>query len=661
MRSGRKVSKVSPRIMVLIVSVAILIGVGTLPSYWYQSRTLARVRDLDRLAAELPELGRKRDYVSSNRCQACHPAHHASWHRTYHRTMTQVALPPNVVGSFDDTTVYSDGLAYRVFRKGDEFWAEMPDPDQMMYTVQGGKQIDQWTYWVKKNEKVEKLDLRDIPRVQRRVVMTTGSHHYQTYWVAGDNKFGRLLQTLPLIYLIRDQRWIPREAAFMRAPSSKRMITQWNHHCIRCHSTGGNPGLDSTTQQLNSQVGELGIACEACHGPGEEHIRQNQDPLRRYQLHWSGRSDTTMVNPEKLDHKASSQVCGQCHGVYVMRGEDYGMRYAYEGVLYRPGKDLHETRYYIQYPREGSPPEQWEELRRQPEFFRQRWWDDGTVLAGGREFTAMTVSGCYTRGQISCLSCHSMHGSDPRDQLKSKMRTSHACTQCHDAPEFTTEVSRHSFHAPTSSGSNCLNCHMPHTTYALLGAIRNHQIASPDVGASALHGVPNACNLCYLDKTLDWTQQHMAEWYGRKRTALTEEQETVSAALLWLLKGHAAQRVVTAWHVGWGPAQTTSGSDWLAPMQAQLLADPYGVVRYVAGANLNELPGFEDFPYDFLAPKNELRQYVDQAVSRWRRSRSVPPSSVGDHILIDGHGNLMESRVQRLVEQRDDRPITIKE
>ena len=65
---------------------------------------------------------------------------------------------------------------------------------------------------------VERFDLREIPRVHRQVVMTTGSHHYQTYWVTGSEQFGNLLQTLPLVYLVKDHRWIPREAAFMVPP-----------------------------------------------------------------------------------------------------------------------------------------------------------------------------------------------------------------------------------------------------------------------------------------------------------------------------------------------------------------------------------------------------------------------------------------------------------
>ncbi|MGI9427054.1 MAG: cytochrome c3 family protein [Bythopirellula sp.] len=449
----------------------------------FQSTTVARQQNVEQLSPNLPHLERDDEYVSSKRCQACHPAEHSSWHRTYHRTMTQVALPENVAGDFDGTTIMSDGLKYRVFREGDQFWAEMPDPEIMMYVVQGqtmgfSKKIGPLNYLVKKSKdkKPEELDLRDIPLKRRQVVMTTGSHHYQTYWVDGADKFGRLQQTLPLVYLLKDQRWIPREAAFMRPAGGDHFITQWNNHCIKCHSTGGVPGLIAETNQFETRVGELGIACEACHGPGEEHIQANRDPLRRFQYYLSGQSDPTIVNPSKLDHEASSQVCGQCHGVFVQRGE-YGMKYAFEGIAYRPGQDLFDTRYYIQHPRNDPNPERQQELTKNPEFFRERWWDDGTILAGGREFTAMSVSGCYLRGEISCLSCHSMHGSPPEDQLMPGMDSTAACVQCHDQPKYTSEIQSHTFHPPESTGSNCLNCHMPRTSYALFDAIRNHQIA----------------------------------------------------------------------------------------------------------------------------------------------------------------------------------------
>ena len=79
--------------------------------------------------------------------------------------MTQTAFPENVLGRFDGTDIESDGLIYQVFQKGGQLTVEMPDPDEMMYVVQGNKPIQ----------------IETIPRVQLPIVMTTGSHHYQTY------------------------------------------------------------------------------------------------------------------------------------------------------------------------------------------------------------------------------------------------------------------------------------------------------------------------------------------------------------------------------------------------------------------------------------------------------------------------------------------------
>lgn len=253
-----------------------------------------------------------------------------------------------------------------------------------------------------------------------------------------------------------------------------------------------------------------------------------------------------------------------------------------------------------------------------------------------------------------------MHGDNPVDQLKPGMSGPAACIQCHTASRFTTRLAEHTHHLAGSTGSDCLNCHMPHTTYALFSAIRSHQIESPQLRWSARYGVPNACNLCHLDKTLAWTGEHLARWYEQKPVSLTEEQRGTSAALLWMLKGHAAQRVIVAWHAGWKPAQEASGADWLAPFQAQLLQDPYGVVRYVAEHNLRRLPGFADFRYDFLATTNEWRGSVEEVLRRWS-DRKAPPSRTGSEVLIGGDGRVMAAKVAELLSRRDERPVTISE
>ena len=146
-------TKLTRRIVLVCIAGA-LIAALTFRWWAFQSQTMAAVRTFQQMTPELPRLQREDAYVSSNRCIGCHPAEHASWHRTFHRTMTQVAMPDNVVGAFDGTSVFSNGLEYRVFRQGDEFWAEMPDPEIMMYVVQGAQrgmaeQIGEMTYLVK--------------------------------------------------------------------------------------------------------------------------------------------------------------------------------------------------------------------------------------------------------------------------------------------------------------------------------------------------------------------------------------------------------------------------------------------------------------------------------------------------------------------------------
>jgi hypothetical protein len=254
-----------------------------------------------------------------------------------------------------------------------------------------------------------------------------------------------------------------------------------------------------------------------------------------------------------------------------------------------------------------------------------------------------------------------MHNSEPNDQLIRGLNIDSACIECHREPRFTTHVAEHTHHAAQSAGNSCVNCHMPHTTYALFKAIRTHLIESPDFAASVKQGVPNACNLCHLDRTLAWTQEHLVEWYGYKHEELTPEQQQISAALLWMLEGHAAQRVIVAWHVGWRPALEASGSDWLAPFVARLLADPYGVVRYVAEHSLVELPGFDGYQYNFLASPDELSEAARGAVRKWQEQQTSPPSRTGADVLISSDGQLDEAAIEELLDNRDNRPVTIKE
>ncbi|MCB1018715.1 MAG: hypothetical protein KDC27_02250 [Acidobacteria bacterium] len=62
--------------------------------------------------------------------------------------------------------------------------------------------------------------------------------------------------------------------------------------CFECHSTGGVRFSDDG----KASAGEIGVGCEACHGPGEEHLR---DPAR--------------IAAGKVTAAEQLALCGGCH------------------------------------------------------------------------------------------------------------------------------------------------------------------------------------------------------------------------------------------------------------------------------------------------------------------------------------------------------------
>jgi predicted CXXCH cytochrome family protein len=578
---------------------------------------------------ELPHQIKSTEFVTSDTCRSCHPGQYSSWHDSYHRTMTQRATPKAVVAPFDNVELQDDALTCRLERRGDEFWATVFETNWKERYVAAG--IDPMSV----------LGTSRSPYLTRRIEMTTGSHHMQLYWISNES---RMIE-LPFYYHIDGQRWIPRDDSVLAPPQPSNAgvsTAEWRLDCIKCHSTGGQPRLNENLGVFQSSVAEFGISCEACHGPAEEHVRHHRNPVNRYRRHFDGSADPTIVNPARLSHTASSQICGQCHISFNPRNS---ADFLANGLRYRAGDDLTKSHVIVEF-KEG----QQQKLT--------NFWQDGTCCVGGDEYLALIKSACHLRGTMSCLSCHSMHQSDPADQLANKMEGDHACLQCHASYE--NDIERHTHHAPNSSGSRCYNCHMPYTTYALFTAMRSHRVDSPDITSSLKLGRPNACNLCHLDRTLQWSAEHLTEWFGAPTVEMGDDEKTIAASLLWLLRGDAAQRVVTAWHMGWKPAQTASGSSWQAPFLAQLLQDPYSMVRYIAHEALTKLPGFEGFEFDYIGPEPDRTAAKLNTVSRWNQLNYDFGSDLSP-LLLDSGGQLRHDEVERLLKQRDNKPIVISE
>lgn len=577
----------------------------------------------------VPTVHADRGFVGSDACMDCHTENHSSWHNSYHRTMTQIASEESVIPEFEGVKLSSRGRTWELMRRGDEFWARMADPDWEMAQQRAGADL---------------MKITDPPMVERQVVMTTGSHSFQTYWVAGVPP--RLLVNFPWFYSIADGQWIPFEDSLLQ-PDRGRQFSHWNSVCIRCHALGGIPAINQNMPFVDTKVAEFGISCEACHGPAQEHVslqtaaRESGQPI--------GRDDDPIVNPARLSAKLASHVCAQCHSKDIPDNDRTVFHLA--GVQYRAGDDLEDHRNILR-PEDATG-----------NFLKDHFWNDGACRVGGDEFNGLIDSPCFLNGtgksQMSCISCHSMHHSDPTNQLADRMDSNFGCTQCHDEPQYKDQIETHTHHPADSAGSECYNCHMPRSSFALLKGIRSHRVDSPVVySTSQSDNRPNACNLCHLDQTLEWSAEHLTDWYDAPAVELTEDDRSIAASLLWVLKGDAAQRVVVGWHMGWEVAHEASGNDWQAPFVGQLLQDSYGAIRLVAGTAVKSLPGFEDFEYSAVDDTLDRPGAVADVVARWKSAAAFEASSTK---LIDENGELDVTTLNRLLSERDNKDVFINE
>lgn len=525
-------------------------------------------------------------YVGSASCRQCHEREYATWHDSYHRTMTQVVSPQSVAAAkapLDDAKIEMLGVDFALVRRGDEYF--------LQYRAASASTSGGGAGAVK----------------EKQVVLSTGSHRFQIYWVESGQS--REIGTMPFLWLIEDQRWVPTNSIFIMPPTEpwRNEHGRWTRGCSNCHTTHPRPRRTGRNT-FDTHVSEFGISCEACHGPGETHAKDE--------------SADSIVHPAALDHRRSAQVCGQCHGISGPIDLEDEQRHNVEGKRFRPGDDLHQVMHVTRGGEHASHPRNSELYGPHEVSIPHMFWSDGMVRVSGREYNGMIESPCFQRGEMDCLSCHQLHQatSDPRprklwadDQLQPKMRGDQACLQCHD--DFADNIENHTHHPANSAGSRCMNCHMPFTTYGLMKSMRSHTISNPSAKETVDVGRPNACNQCHIDQTLQWTDKHMQAWYGHDPVELSDDQKTVPATALWMLTGDAGMRALAAWTAGWDAAHRAGDGPSLTPYLGHLLDDPYDCVRYIAYRSLRSLVGDKAPTYDFVGPPEARKAAATQVTA----------------------------------------------
>jgi predicted CXXCH cytochrome family protein len=247
--------------------------------------------------------------------------------------------------------------------------------------------------------------------------------------------------------------------------------------CDGCHSVNYNIQTKTVT--------EWNVGCEKCHGPGSVHVAQ---PSR-----------LNITNPARLDSMQATNVCIQCHSQGQPLSNPIQGRYYDWPVGFRAGLDLKDF---------------WklEEYKLGEQTFTH--FADGTAHKNRMQGNDFVQSAMYTHG-VSCNSCHDVHGTKNNADLLKPANV--LCLECHgpkspNGPHAPT-IEAHTHHASNSAGNECVSCHMPKIEQQLADTnVRAHTFKFIPPSETETLKVPNACNVCHNDKSVDWAKETLKSW-----------------------------------------------------------------------------------------------------------------------------------------------------
>lgn len=440
------------------------------------------------------------DYVGSEACGQCHEAEHDQWRNSLHIRMTKPVAEAMVVGNFAPDTRFAD--------HGREYEFGTRDGRPFIRVASGRRPAETFS-----------------------VDYTLGAKRYQGYLSTLPD--GRIY-VLPAFWHVESRRWIDWKEITPVPDGTHDFRQIWNANCFNCHATNLVQGFDVDSKTYRSTWTEMGIGCEACHGPGRSHAAVmeawKRDPTLKPAY------DKKIFSPASSAPRQVFDTCAYCHGNKTNyfggfragdRYEDYALPFLVSAPI--PENDL------------------------QGEF-----WPDGRPNRFNRP-QALMQSGCFEAGAVTCTSCHVAHGSSNPFSLKVDVEEGRSgdllCTQCHAnapvaaasrvaeqaaalrpaavvsrapdsparvAPWSDVEIERHTFHDAGSAGSRCVSCHMSDVNWRLLVRRRDHTFQPPVPEITTAFGTPNACTTCHDDRSPEWAARQMDAWWGdapRRQTA----------------------------------------------------------------------------------------------------------------------------------------------
>jgi len=409
-------------------------------------------------------------YVGSEACADCHTEAMEAWEGSHHALAWTAPVPENVLGDFDDATFTLNGVTTRFYRDGDTYLIDADGPTGRttaypVHSVAGIEPLQQY-------------------------LLETEEGRLQSFDVVWDTQGKRWYHLYP------DQDLQAGNGLHWTGP-----YKNWNARCAECHATGFEKNYSPATRSYASTQAEIGVGCEACHGPGEAHLDWAKTP-ETSRVPWDGLTDTGLTIDMARGGETYLQQCATCHS----RREPFG-----DGNPL-PGTPFHDA-YRLSLLSQGS------------------YHADGQILDEVYVYGSFLQSKMYAQG-VTCNNCHEPHSAELRAEGNA------LCTQCHSPAgnaAFPTLIRQdyddpsHHFHGPDTVGAQCKSCHMIERNYMVVDGRRDHsfRIPRPDLRTATLG--PDACTDCHTDQSAAWAAQALEGWYPDSRNRGPHYGQTLAA------------------------------------------------------------------------------------------------------------------------------------
>ncbi len=377
-------------------------------------------------------------FLGDETCKTCHTEEFDKWQGSHHDMAMQEVNETSILGNFNNEIFKSQGVTSRFYKKADEFYVNTEGRD--------GKNHDY---------KIEYVF--GITPLQQYIVKFPDGHYQclRTAWDSVKNKWFDLYPDFKVVH----SEWL----------HWSRGGLSWNTMCSDCHSTNVRKNYDEATHSYDTKYAIINVSCEACHGPGKQHVADVEKLGDTYKPSGSLKMTLDTAPKDLVDQ------CARCH----MRREQFSDNYNFEGTM---------LDHYS------------------PQLITERLYHpDGQILDEDYVYGSFVQSKMY-HNDVTCTNCHNAHS------LKLKFDGNNLCTQCH-LPE-TYNTPSHHFHESGTDGAQCINCHMTGKIYMGNDFRRDHSFRIPRPDQSLKYGTPNACTQCHEDKDDQWAWDTFKKQHG---------------------------------------------------------------------------------------------------------------------------------------------------